>query len=67
MPYLDLFLTIADDHCGGYLYVDLRDGPLRGGVGYCSGEENHYEPVWNSTAQLLESVADAVDAAVPCM
>ncbi|MET7424226.1 hypothetical protein [Dactylosporangium sp. NPDC005555] len=79
--YLDLFLTIAEDHCGGYLYVDLRDGLRRGGVGYCSGEENHDEPVWDSycsgeenhdepvwgsTAHLLESVADAMDAAVPC-
>ena len=67
MPYLDLFLTIGDDHCGGYLYVDLREGPRRGGVGYCNGEENHDEPIWESTAHLLESVADAMDAGRPCM
>ncbi|MEU0558490.1 hypothetical protein [Dactylosporangium sp. NPDC006015] len=67
LAYLDLFLTIAKDHCGVYLYVDLRDDPRRGGVGYCSGEENHDEPVWASTAHLLEDVAGAMDGAVPCM
>jgi cell wall assembly regulator SMI1 len=66
LPFLDRYLPIGDDTCGGYLYVDLRDGPLRGSVGWCSGEESHEGAVWASTAQLLASVAEAMDGGVPC-
>jgi hypothetical protein len=40
-------------------------GPLRGSVGWCSGEENHYGAEWAGTAHLLAATAEAMDARVP--
>ncbi|GIF16322.1 SMI1/KNR4 family protein [Actinoplanes teichomyceticus] len=66
LPFLDLFLPIGTDGCGGYLYVDLRDGDLRGSVGWCNGEEAHDGAEWDSTAHLLAATAEAMTAGVPC-
>ncbi|WP_433788772.1 SMI1/KNR4 family protein [Actinoplanes sp. CA-252034] len=66
LPFLDLFLPIGIDGCGGYLYVDLRKGDLRGCVGWCNGEEHHDRVEWGSTAHLLAATAEAMDARVPC-
>jgi cell wall assembly regulator SMI1 len=66
LPFLDLYLPIGTDGCGGYLFVDLREGDLRGSVGWCGGEETHDGAEWASTAHLLETAAEAMDAGVPC-
>lgn len=67
LPFLDLFLPVGIDGCGGYLYVDLREGDLRGSVGWCNGEENHDGAEWTSTAHLLAAAAEAMDARMPCL
>ncbi|MFD1371060.1 SMI1/KNR4 family protein [Actinoplanes sichuanensis] len=59
--WLPQWLPIARDIGGGFLFLDLRRGPLFGCVGRHRKDEWRYEePVWSSVAEMLADVADAL-------
>jgi cell wall assembly regulator SMI1 len=62
------FVPIAADRSGQYLFVDLRDGPLRGCVAQWDHERSFDDAIrWASVADMLSDVADALCLGVPAM
>jgi cell wall assembly regulator SMI1 len=62
------FLPVAADRSGQYLFVDLRDGPLRGCVGQWDHERSFDDAIrWPSVTEMLSDVADALWHGVPAM
>lgn len=61
-PYwLPVWLPIAHDGGGGYLFVDLRPGPSHGCVmQWDEYEAAAQEPEWPDTATMLAEIADAL-------
>lgn len=56
------FLPIGDDHCGNFLYVDLRDGPEHGFIKFFD-HENDCDPsgfYWRSLTEMLAEIRDAL-------
>ncbi|MFB9909061.1 SMI1/KNR4 family protein [Allokutzneria oryzae] len=62
-PYwLPLWLPIAHDGGGNYLFADLRSGPLTGCIMQWDEDEAAVtEPSWPSTAAMLAEIADALE------
>lgn len=60
-PFQEAFPPIAEDHCGGLLFVDLRPGPPHGGVTEWDHEQGALDPwMWASVADVLAEVAQAL-------
>ncbi|MFI0446907.1 SMI1/KNR4 family protein [Actinomadura sp. 6N118] len=60
--WLPVWLPIADDGGGSYLFADLRQGPLHG----CIMKWDKYEgavgkPLWQGIAEMLAGIADALE------
>jgi cell wall assembly regulator SMI1 len=62
------FVPIAADRSGQYLFVDLRDGPLRGCVAQWDHERSFDDAIrWASVTDMLSDIADALCHGVPAM
>ncbi len=62
------FLPIAADRGGQYLFVDLRDGALRGCVAQWDHERSFDDAIrWPSVTDMLSDIADALWHGVPAM
>ena len=62
------FMPIAADRSGQYLFVDLRDGPLRGCVAQWDHERSFNDAIrWPSVTDMLSDIADALAHGVPAM
>ncbi|MGW0515910.1 SMI1/KNR4 family protein [Crossiella sp. NPDC003009] len=60
-PYSHAFVPVGGDLCGNNLFVDLRPGPRRGCLmEWLKGDLVTYAPVWDSVADMLAAVADAL-------
>jgi cell wall assembly regulator SMI1 len=59
--FLERFVPIAEDGCGQFLYVDLRDGPWYGCVAEWDHQQGAIFPViWDDVTSMLNDVADAL-------
>nr|WP_042177600.1 SMI1/KNR4 family protein [Kibdelosporangium sp. MJ126-NF4]CEL12705.1 hypothetical protein [Kibdelosporangium sp. MJ126-NF4]CTQ93569.1 hypothetical protein [Kibdelosporangium sp. MJ126-NF4] len=59
--YLPVWLPIADSRMGTDLFVDLRDGPLRGCVmSFDNVGTAQADPTWPSVTAMLAEVANAL-------
>jgi cell wall assembly regulator SMI1 len=57
--WLPLFVPIAVSASGSYLFVDLREGPLRGCVMLFDSVEGADEgPLWENVAAMLDAVVE---------
>jgi hypothetical protein len=64
----DLYLPIASNHCGVALFVDLREGRGSGLVGSWDNVEGADDAVhWDSVADMLTDIADALSYGHPAM
>jgi cell wall assembly regulator SMI1 len=60
------FLPIAADGSGQYLFVDLRDGLLRGCIGQWDHEHSFDDTIrWASVTDMLDDIAGALTHGVP--
>ncbi|HYH51556.1 MAG TPA: SMI1/KNR4 family protein [Acidimicrobiia bacterium] len=61
--FLDQWLPIAANFCGGYLFLDLRPGPRHSCIGDFDDVDGFCgPPAWDDVAHMLHSVASALHA-----
>ncbi|MDX6200469.1 MAG: hypothetical protein QOJ79_3620 [Actinomycetota bacterium] len=62
------FLALTSDNMGGALFIDLREGDMRGCIrawDKVDGSVQHRASLWSGPAALLESVMSALTRAEP--
>jgi cell wall assembly regulator SMI1 len=63
---LDAWVFIANDVCGNYLFVDLRQGPNYGCLSaWVHGDANLSGILWPSVAAMLQELATALQNGTP--
>ncbi|MEU3648597.1 SMI1/KNR4 family protein [Lentzea sp. NPDC034063] len=64
--WLPLFVPIAVNASGSYLFVDLREGPLRGCVmPFDNVEGADEEPLWKNVAAMLDATVEWLEGDFP--
>jgi cell wall assembly regulator SMI1 len=66
--YREVFVPIAEDHCGDHLFVDLRPGPMHGCVSHWNHDQAFLDqPMWHSVAGMLADVASSMLTGTPVL
>ena len=64
--WLPLFVPIAVTASGSHLFVDLREGPLRGCVmPFDNVEGADEEPLWENVAAMLDATVEWLEGDFP--